>query len=73
VVKCHSRALRRLTVPMLEHEDVTLACAVADCRAIEALDLTPASCDTLLLEIFVRVCVKQVPAIILCEERARTL
>jgi hypothetical protein len=41
VIKCHSHTLRRLTVPMFAaREAVALACAVADCRVIETLDLT---------------------------------
>jgi hypothetical protein len=41
VIKCHAHTLRRLTVPMfVAREAVALACAIAECRVIEALDLT---------------------------------
>jgi hypothetical protein len=41
VIKCHSRTLRRLTVPKFtERAAEALACAVAKCTVLEALDLT---------------------------------
>jgi hypothetical protein len=41
VIRCHSRALRRLTVPLAAARSAEeLACAVAECSVLEALDVT---------------------------------